>query len=407
MTTEEAQRRSSGRTAAAAAPSGQQDIPIPARSRAWAGAVQAGARVLPEHARSHNRALVLQALYRAEGMSRADLARAVGLTRVTISDLVSDFITEKLVIELGVRTDSRPGKPATLLDINRDGFTMIGLDLSYDSMFRGALTNLDGTVLHREELDVTGATGEQAIAAAIEILTRLVSAAKAPILGVGVGSPGIVDSTGTVLSAPNLGWKGVPLQAILSTRVQLPVQVANDANTAALAERTFGGGGGDMMLVRIGRGMGSGLVVGGQPVYGSGSAAGEIGHVVVGTDGGQTCACGKQGCLETWLAIPRIEARLATATSDLGRIAILTEAGERLGIASAPIVGALNLGEVVLSGPSELIDGPLLTAAADTVRARTMAEFHGDLSVRMSTLGRDIVVLGAVVMVLTGQLGVS
>lgn len=407
MTTEEAQRRSSGPMAVAAAPSGQQDIPIPARSTAWAGAVQAGARVLPEHARSHNRALVLQALYRAEGMSRADLARAVGLTRVTISDLVSDLITENLVIELGIRTDARPGKPATMLDINRDGFTMIGLDLSYDSMFRGAITNLDGIVLHREELDVTGATGQQAVDAAIRILGTLVSAAKAPILGVGAGSPGIVDATGTVLSAPNLGWKDVPLQAILSTRAQLPVQVANDANTAALAERTFGGGGSDMMLVRIGRGMGSGLVVAGQPVYGSRSAAGEIGHVVVGTDGGQTCVCGKSGCLETWLAIPRIEARLAAATSDLGRTAILRAAGERLGIATAPIVGALNLGEVVLSGPSELIDGPLLTAATDTLRDRTMAEFHGDLSVRMSTLGRDIVVLGAVVMVLTGQLGVT
>lgn len=377
------------------------------RFAALAGPVRAGAGVLPVHARSQNRALVLQALYRAEGSSRADLARQIGLTRVTISDVVSGLINENLVIELGVRTDSRPGKPATMLDINRDGFTMIGLDLSYDSMFRGAITNLDGIVLHREELDVTGATGQQAVDAAVRILGTLVSAAKAPILGVGVGSPGIVDATGTVLSAPNLGWKDVPLQAILSTRAQLPVQVANDANIAVLAERTFGGGGADMMLVRIGRGMGSGLVVAGQPVYGSGSAAGEIGHVVVGTDGGDTCACGKQGCLETWLAIPRIEARLATATSDLGRIAILTEAGERLGIASAPIVGALNLGEVVLSGPSELIDGPLITAATDTLRDRTMAEFHGDLSVRMSTLGRDIVVLGAVVMVLTGQLGVS
>jgi len=406
MTTEEAQRRSSGRSTASAAPAGGFGVANPTRSTAWAGAVQAGARVLPEHARSHNRALVLQALYRAEGLSRADLAREVGLTRVTISDLVGDLISENLVIELGVRTGSRPGKPATMLDINRDGFVVVGIDLSHNSLFTGAVTNLDGVVLHREELDVDGVAGDQAVEATVQLLERLVAGTTAPILGVGIGSPGIVDATGTVLSAPNLGWKDMPLQQILSMRTQLPVQVANDANVAALAERTFGGGGADMMLVRADLGVGAGLIVGGQQVYGSGFAAGEIGHVMVGTNGGDTCGCGKTGCLETWLATPRIEARLAGATTDAERVAILREAGERLGIATAPIVGALNLGEVVLSGPSELIDGPLLEAAADTLRDRTMAEFVGDLSVRMTTLGRDIIVLGAVVMVLTGQLGV-
>jgi predicted NBD/HSP70 family sugar kinase len=373
---------------------------------ALAGPVRAGAGVLPVHARSQNRALVLQALYRAEGSSRADLARQVGLTRVTISDVVSDLINENLVIELGVRTDSRPGKPATMLDINRDGFVVVGIDLSYNSLFRGVLTNLDGTVLHRESIEVAGLTGEQAVEAAAQILERLVAATSASILGVGVGTPGIVDETGTVLSAPNLGWSNVPLQQILSLRSQLPVQVANDANIAVLAERTFGGGGADMMLVRAGRGVGAGLIVGGHQVYGSSSAAGEIGHVMVGTDGGDTCVCGKSGCLETWLATPRIESRLADATSGAERDAVLRGAGERLGIAVAPIVGALNLRELVLSGPSELIDGPLLTAAANTLRDRTMPEFVGNVLVRKTTLGRDIIVLGAVVMVLTGQLGV-
>ncbi|WP_430868448.1 ROK family protein [Demequina aurantiaca] len=406
MTTEEVQRRSSSKAAIPAARTGESVAANPARSTVWASAVQAGARVLPEHARSHNRALVLQALYRAEGLSRADLSREVGLTRVTISDLIGDLIAENLVIELGIRAGSRPGKPATMLDINRDGFVVIGVDLSYNSLFRGVLTNLDGAVLHREEVDVVGVSGEPAVEAVALILERLVAAATAPILGVGVGSPGIVDSTGTVLSAPNLGWKDLPLQQLLSSRSGLPVQVANDANIAALAERTFGGGGADMMLVRAGRGVGSGLIVGGQQVYGSGFAAGEIGHVVVGTDGGDTCICGKSGCLETWLATPRIEARLADATTEAERDAVLRAAGERLGIATAPIVGALNLGEVVLSGPSELIDGPLLAAFADTLRDRTMPEFVGDISVRMTTLGRDIIVLGAVVMVLTGQLGV-
>lgn len=370
-----------------------------------AAAIRPRARILPGHARSHNRALVLQSLYRTSGLSRADVAREVGLTRVTISDLVSDLIDEGLVIELGVRSDARPGKPATVLDINRSGFTIVGIDLSYDAMFRGALMDLDGTVLHREQVEARGLTGDAAVEAVRGILDRLVAEATHPVLGIGVGSPGVVDAEGTILSAPNFGWSDLPLQAILAAHTGLPVQVANDANVAALAERTFGDGQDDMMLIRVGRGLGSGLVVGGVPVQGARSAAGEIGHVVVGTDGGQRCACGKDGCLETWLAIPRLEARLAAEGAD--RDTVLAESGERLGIAIAPVVGALNLAEVVLSGPSELLGGTLLSSTAETLRSRTMADFHGNLALRMTTLGRDIIVLGAAVMVLTGQLGVS
>ncbi|WP_296664703.1 ROK family transcriptional regulator [Demequina sp.] len=376
------------------------------RERRFASTVRPGARVTPERARSHNRALVLQELYRNEGMSRADLARAVGLTRVTISDLVADLIADGLVLELGVRTDVRPGKPATLLDINRGGFAIVALDLSYDSLFRGVVTDLDGTVLHRDQTEVAGVTGAPAVDAVAELLARLVAAASAPVLGVGVGSPGIVSEDGTILSAPNLGWSDVPLRTILAERSQLPVLVANDANAAALAERTFGGAQDNMMLVRVGRGVGSGLIIGGTLVRGSHSAAGEIGHVVVGTDGGERCACGKDGCLETWLAIPRLQSRLDGAPHADARPLILAAAGERLGIALAPVCGALNLGEVVLSGPLDLLDGTLLGSAAETIRSRTMADSHGGPQVRMTTLGRDIVVLGAAVMVLTGQLGV-
>ena len=295
--------------------------------RAWAAAVRPGARVLPEHARAHNRALVLQSLYRAAGLSRADLAREVGLTRVTISDLVSDLIAQRLVIELGVRNDARPGKPATLLDINRTGFAIVGIDLSYDSIFRGALMDLDGTVLHREQSDVAGVSGDAAVTAVTELLDRLVERATVPVLGVGVGTPGVVSAGGMVLSAPNLGWTDVPLQSMLAAHSGLPVQVANDANVAALAERTFGGGDADMMLIRVGRGVGAGVVVAGQVVQGARSAAGEIGHVVVGTDGGERCACGKDGCLETWLAIPRLQARLDGADADSAKAHTLAEAG--------------------------------------------------------------------------------
>ena len=361
-------------------------------------------KVLPEHARGHNRSLVLQTLYRDQ-VSRADIARETGLTRVTVSDLVAELIAEGLVVEAGQREDSRPGKPATLLDLNRNAFQILGIDLSEAGTFRGAVLDLDGAILHREQLSLNQATGEDATALVIALTESLVAAATLPILGLGVGSPGVVDLAGVVLTAPNLGWDGVALQGILESRFGVPVVVANDANAAALAEHSFGDADSDMMLIKVGAGVGAGLLLDGVPLFGSRFAAGEIGHVVVGTDGGAECVCGKRGCLETWLATPRLERALAEPGAD--RVAVLTEAGQRLGIALAPVVGALNLAEVVLAGPTHLLDGTLASATIDTLRKRTMAEFHGDLTLRMTTLGEDIVMRGAAVMVLSAQLGVS
>ena len=362
-------------------------------------------KLLPEHTRGHNRSLVLQTVYRVGQQSRADIARETGLTRVTVSDLVAELIAEGLVIETGQREDARPGKPATLLELDRTAFQIIGIDLSEYAIFRGAVLDLDGHIVHRAEVPLGRAAGADATALVIRLAESLVAQATLPILGLGVGSPGVVDLAGVVLSAPNLGWLGEDLQGILSTRFGLPVVVANDANAAALAEHSFGDADSDMMLVKVGHGVGAGLLLDGTPLFGSRFAAGEIGHVVVGTDGGLECVCGKHGCLETWLATPRLEKAIAATPES--RTEILTEAGQRLGIALAPVVGALNLAVVVLSGPTELLDGPLALATIETLRSRTMAEFHGDLTLRMTTLGEDIVMRGAAVMVLSAQLGVS
>ena len=381
----------------------------PQRAHGLAGgrALRPSSKVLPEHARGHNRSLVLQTLYLAGERSRADIARETGLTRVTVSDLVAELIGEGLVLELGPREDARPGKPATLLELNALAFQIIGIDLSEFAIFRGAVLDLRGQIISRAEIPLENSTGADAAAKVVALVERLVADATLPILGVGVGSPGIVGLGGVVLTAPNLGWVNEPLQQSLAERFGLPVLVANDANAAALAEHSFGGADSDMILIKIGHGVGAGLLLDGSPFFGGRFAAGEIGHVVVGTDGGAECACGKRGCLETWLATPRLDAALAAAASSDERTTILTEAGQRLGIALAPVVGALDLAEVVLSGPTELLDGVLGTAVIETLRARTMAEYHGGLVLRMTTLGEDIVLRGAAAMVLSGQLGVS
>lgn len=362
-----------------------------------------GTKVLPEHARSYNRALLLQTLFHSGAMSRADLSRATGLTRVTVSDLIAGLIEDHLVAEIGVREDSRPGKPAILVDIDYTAHQIVGLDLSGPEGFQGALVTLDGRVLHRATVTVTATDAQAVLAAVVQLARELLAKATAPVVGIGVGTPGIVDDRGVVQAAPNLGWENIDLQGHLSGELGLPVLVANDANTAVLAEYTFGDGG-DVMLVKIGRGVGSGIVAGGGRVSGARHAAGELGHVVVGTDGGPTCKCGKVGCLEAWIAAPTLTSRLASLPDDdaAGRAGVLRDAGERLGIVLAPVVAALDLAEVVVAGPQELFGGEFIDSAVQTLRARS--QFHDHVTVRLTDYGDDIVLRGAVVMVLNGLL---
>jgi predicted NBD/HSP70 family sugar kinase len=376
-------------------------------AHAFGGArhLRSRAKVLPEHARGHNRALVLQTLYHAGAMSRADLSRETGLTRVTISDLVAEFIADGIVVEKGIRETAGPGKPPILIDIDRQGHQIVGLDLSAPEVFQGAVLSLDGEVIERREIPrPVQPDGVASYDAILELTRQLVAASTQTLLGVGVGTPGVVRPDGVVLSSPNLGWTDFPLEARLALDVDLPVTARNDANAAVLAEYTFGEARGDVMLIKIGRGVGAGLITGSQPLLGSRFAAGEIGHVVVGTDGGPRCVCGKDGCLEAWLSASRLAA--AIAADPEAREQLLRDAGTRMAVAIAPIVSALDLSEIVLSGPAPLLDETFFDAATETLRARTLDGVFDDVVIR-PTLQEDIVLRGTAVMVLSGQLGVS
>ena len=377
-----------------------------ARAFAPGRTLRQGAKVLPEHARGHNRSLVLQTLFHQGAMSRADLSRETGLTRVTISDLVAELIADGFVAEMGVREASGPGKPAILVDLDHAGHRIIGLDLSGSDTFIGAVLTLDGGIVARREVAVPAA--DALVDTVVELARALVAESHAPVLGVGVGTPGVVDDRGVILTAPNFGWAGFDLEGALRNALGVPVLVANDANAAVLAEYTFGGAPDDVLLVKVGRGVGSGLLLAGQPMRGSRFAAGEIGHVTVGTDGGPQCACGKVGCLEAWLSVPSLTSRLNAVADPAAHEGILRDAGERLGIALAPVVGALDVSEIVLSGPPELLGGSLAEQTVETLRARTLAPSVDEgVRVRMTEQGQDIVLRGAAVMVLSGQLGVS
>ncbi|NHT17819.1 ROK family transcriptional regulator [Cellulomonas sp. IC4_254] len=372
-------------------------------------------KVLPEHARAHNRSLVLQHLFHQGPSSRADLARSTGLTRVTVSDLVSVLISEGLVAELGVRPEGKVGKPATLVGMRTEEYQVVAVDLADDASLRGAVMTLTGAVVARRTVSLDGRTGDEAVAVLEDLCRELLAAADRPVVGVGIGSPGVIDAAGVVVQAPNRGWYDLPLAALLAERLGVPVQVANDANTHALGEYTYGGAtGAGLMVVTVGQGLGAGIVLDGALVRGRAHAAGEIGHVTVvddrdvraGDPEPRPCACGRAGCLETLLSLPALR-RATAGRSPEESDAVLASVGRKLGVALAPVVSALNLAEVLLSGPPELLDGALRVEALATVRARTLPLLGQDLVLRMGSLDEDGALSGAAALVLSGQLGVT
>ena len=360
----------------------------------------------PEDTRRSNLALVLQSVYDKAGLSRADIARATGLTKVTVSTLVAELMDAGLVVESGTSSETkraRPGAPSTLLAFNADARRILAIDLSSRDTLHGLVLALDGRVVQRIDHPLDGATGDTALAAARALAGRLVAASDRPVLGLGVGTPGPVSPSGTVIAAPNLEWSDLPLARILADHLGVPVHVENDANAAVLAERRFGGLPGDLVRVHFSRGVGAGLLVAGQLVRGPSSDAGEIGHVVLDPKGIK-CSCGKRGCLETQLSVPALTAAIE---ADPGRRRVtLAHAGTELGVALAPVVGMLGLNHVVVGGPASIVTDDLLDSAREVIAERTRSEFRPELTLGPSALGDDAVLLGAAALVLLGQLGV-
>lgn len=382
-----------------------------------------------QQTKGHNTRLVFKTIYDLGQTSRADLARRTHLTRPTVSTIVADLLAADFVVETG-QGPSAGGKPPTLLSVNRRSRQTLSLDLSGDS-FRGALTTLLGEIDHQVSLPAGGATGDKALELVYELIGRLQSASTAPLLGIGVGTPGLVDPfNGVVRRAVNLGWIDLPLRDLLKDRFGLPVHVANDSHMAALAEHTFGEveSGDNLIVVRIGQGIGAGIVLHGRPFYGDGYGAGEIGHVVVDA-GGAPCSCGNAGCLETTsstraiLSRARKELRSDATTvqtaeltwEDFARavesghplaVEIAESAGHYLGIAAANLVACFNVHHIVFAGRVADLGDYILAPARREMRRRVLPAMADDTTLSFSALGRSSVLLGSSALVLQRELGI-
>lgn len=379
--------------------------PVTADSVRLFRSIPGHSKALPKHTREHNRSLVIRTLYQEGPQSRADLSRGTGLAKVTISDLVSELVRAGIVTELGTKKPKGPGKPAVIVDIAWNSFLILALDLSGHNVFRASLMNLSAKPVKEMVVPTHGARGTKALSLLTQLIADSIAQADRPVLGLGVASPGIVATTGTIRLAPNLGWKNLALQDILERHFSIPVVVYNDANAAALGHGLYEETADDFILITIGEGLGAGLVINRHLVQGSDHAVGEIGHVVVDSHR-HTRGYDPERVLEKWLAVPALEKRLGKAKA-MERDRVLRKAGEKLGKVLAPIVATLDLSEVLLSGPADLLGGPLLEATTDTVRSRVLPETIEDLVIKVNEDTHHLVMVGCAAVVLAVLLGVQ
>ncbi len=375
-----------------------------------------------QQTKAHNRDLVLKTIFENETISRAEIARVTHLTRTTVSDVVAGLLTEGLAEEVGVGT-SIGGKSPILLSLIKDSRYMISLDLAQEQ-FSGAVVNLRGEIKVTESVPVSGRDGEQALALVYEILDRLIQQPFTPLVGIGVGAPGLINTReGIIVNAVNLEWKNLHLAKLLRTKYKLPVYVLNDSQAAAIGEFVYGGGykaDENLVVINVKHGIGAGILINGRLFQGDGGGAGEIGHVVV-QENGLACRCGKHGCLETVASASAVVQRaktLAHETKDsmlskspdaitldsleaafksgdpLARQVIL-DAGNYLGASIASLVGMLNIKKFVLTGDMTRFGDEWLDAVRQKVGQSALASLAQNTQIEIGKNDMDGCILGA------------
>ena len=375
--------------------------------------------------RRSNLSLVLRTLRDTGPRSRARLAADLGLTKATVSGLVSELVTRGLVSE-GPAERGAVGRPG--LPVRLEGRTIcgVGAEVNVHHVATMAL-DLTGTVVAEHRLSVD--TADLDASAVLDRLAELVTATVSDATGRGadpvaltVGVAGLVDTThGTVRIGPNLGWRDVPVAELLRQRLdvpRLPVLVDNEANLAAVAEVVPGEPSRRDVLVIFGEvGVGGGIIADGHVLRGSKGYAGELGHMTVDPHG-RRCGCGRTGCWETTVGLRALldaaadpddpvrhpdlalEDRLheLNRRADLGdtrTLAALEKVGHWVGIGAGAMVNALNPGAVVLSGYFAEVGRWMLPAVEAALQEAVLAPDAGGTRVELSTLGFTAAVRGA------------
>ncbi|ASN53878.1 MULTISPECIES: ROK family transcriptional regulator [Sinomonas] len=349
--------------------------------------------------------------------TQAELSRQTGLSTATVSNIVK-VLHDAGVVATEPTTSS--GRRALSVRLNSNSAVAVGIDFGRRHL-RVVLANLAYEVLAEQNITLPlGHEADVSISAAVDLLDSLLEDAgvrRADVVGVGAGIPGPIDHrTGTVAQGAILPeWVGFHLLAHLEERLGLPVFVDNDANLGALSEVTWGPHSGveNLVFVKIGSGIGAGLILNGLLFYGQVGVTGEIGHATI-VEHGAVCRCGNRGCLETVASTTTMSELLSRGQPEpltpdeivrralAGHPAVLRvidDAGLAVGRALGNVANLINPEVIVIGGPLADLGEILLEPIRRGLLRHAVPLIGETTTVTMSALGARAEVLGAAALV--------
>ena len=372
--------------------------------------------------RDINRQIVLNYIREREPISRAEIARETDLQRSTISAIVEALASEGLVEEVGAG-ESTGGRRPTMLRLRTKEAIAIGVAIT-PTCTTVATSDLAGRIVEQREF-LTDPDPDQTLKEVIALVREFSLKNKGSIEAVGVSLPGLVDpSTGTAVYVPYFKWRDIPIAKTISTAFGLPVIIDNDANAAALAELWFGrpevSDARDFILVLVAEGVGTGIIFDGQVYRGQRGAAGEFGHMVIGTNGPVPCSCGNRDCWEAFASEGAAKARYLRLSNEeetsfglrelvdqalLGEAnakAALIETAHYLGIGISNLVVGFSPEAVVVGGEIARAWSLVESALCETIE-HSVRRGLPSAKILPSTLGEKPTLRGALSLVLASK----
>ncbi|GAA4926069.1 ROK family protein [Streptomonospora halophila] len=335
---------------------------------------------------------VLGIISRGDADTRAELARLTGMARSTVAQRVDTLIAHGIVEERESGA-STGGRPPRVLRLNTESNCVLGVDLGATHC-RVALMDIGGAVLADTEAPLHITEGPEHVLSHIDDrMHELLAASGRPLSAVkaiGIGVPGPVEfATGRPVNPPIMpGWHEYPVPAYFTSRYPLEVLVDNDVNALALGEVRHGGTGADHLLfVKVGTGIGCGIIAGGRLHRGAQGSAGDIGHIRVPGADDAHCRCGNSGCLEAVAGGAALAARLREAgvpaadgravvelvsSGDPLAVRLVREAGRAIGDVLAGLVNFFNPEAIVVGGVLASAHEPLLAGVREVIYQRSL-----------------------------------
>jgi predicted NBD/HSP70 family sugar kinase len=351
-------------------------------------------------------------------VTRADLARVTGLSRSTVAQRVDALLAKGLVYDTGGSV-STGGRPPAVLAFNRDAGVVLVADLGATHS-RVAVSDLAGTPLAERASDLEIGLGPEAVLAWLDErfaeLLGEVGRSQEEVRGIGVGVPGPVEfGSGRPVNPPIMpGWDDFPIPEWFADRYSAPVLVDNDVNIMARGEHwTHWRETDHLLLIKVGTGIGCGIVADGHIHRGARGAAGDIGHIRATTDEEVVCRCGNVGCLEAIAGGQALADRLTAQgtdaarsrdvvrlvrSGDAGAIRMVRDAGRTLGEVLAGTVNFFNPAVIVLGGDIAEAHAQLLAGVREGIFSRSLPLATRDLRIVPSRLGDRAGVIGAATM---------